>query len=642
MVSRVFPEDYQRVKSSVFDPRGPAARKWNKLFLAAGLVSLFVDPLFFFLPVARPEFCFEHGISLQIPLTIIRSVCDVFYIVHIAVQFRTAYVAPSSRVFGRGELVIDPWKIAYRYLVKGFWADFMAAIPLPQVLVWAIIPNLADSATSHTLIVLRFTLLFQYFLRLALIYPLSSQIVNATGEMTTETAWVGAAYNMMLYLLASHVSGSIYYLLTVERQQLCWRSVCSQESLCEYRFLDCSQLGDPGRSDWFNSTNVTTLCNPSDSYYLWGIYQISVSNGATTSSFLHKYFFCLWIGIQALCSIGQTYTSSIFTGESIYCIANSSVGLILLALLIGNMQRYLQSITARLEEWRQKKTDTEQWMHHRQLPHELRQAVREYGQFKWVATQGVDEETLLNSFPADLQREIKRHLCLNLVRQVPLLDQMDARMLDAICERLKPAFCTKGTFLLLEGDPVDEMYFIIRGHLESYTTNGGRTGFFNSSSVGPGDFCGEELLSWALNQRHSDALPLSTRTVEATSEVEAFRLTSEDLNFVASQFRRLHSRELIHKFRFYSHQWRTWAACFIQAAWRRYKRRRGPGELGPIGRPLTTTISDEMEIFVPKPGSGLEVYSARLMHMRRAASKNTKPAPTGLSPLENQLQLGSL
>lgn len=32
-------------------------------------------------------------------------------------------------------------------------------------------------------------------------------------------------------------------------------------------------------------------------------------------------------------------------------------------------------------------------------------------------------------------------------------------------------------------------------------------------------------------------------------------------------------------FRFYSHQWRTWAACFVQAAWRRYKKRKEAAEL---------------------------------------------------------------
>lgn len=82
------------------------------------------------------------------------------------------------------------------------------------------------------------------------------------------------------------------------------------------------------------------------------------------------------------------------------------------------MQTYLQSTTVRLEEWRIKRTDTEQWMHHRQLPQELRMSVRKYDQYKWAATRGVDEEALLKGLPLDLRRDIKRHLCYDLVRRV--------------------------------------------------------------------------------------------------------------------------------------------------------------------------------------------------------------------------------
>lgn len=188
--------------------------------------------------------------------------------------------------------------------------------------------------------------------------------------------------------------------------------------------------------------------------------------------------------------------------------------------------------------------------------------------------------------------------------QVPLFDQMDERMLDAICERLKPALSTEGTFLVREGDPVNEMLFVIRGNLDSYTTNGGRTGFFNSCRIGPGDFCGEELLTWALDPRPSIILPSSTRTVKAISEVEAFALIAEDLKFVASQFRRLHSKQLRHKFRFYSPQWRTWAACFIQAAWRRFKRRKGAGELKAREHPAAVQPQqsfDRFEAVMPAP-----------------------------------------
>ncbi|KAL3375016.1 hypothetical protein AABB24_006490 [Solanum stoloniferum] len=238
------------------------------------------------------------------------------------------------------------------------------------------------------------------------------------------------------------------------------------------------------------------------------------------------------------------------------------------------MQTYLQSLTVRLEEMRVKRRDSEQWMHHRVLPPELRERVRRYDQYKWLETRGVDEESLVQNLPKDLRRDIKRHLCLNLVRRVPLFENMDERMLDAICERLKPSLCTERTYIVREGDPVGEMMFIIRGRLESVTTDGGRSGFFNRGILKENDFCGEELLTWALDPKSGSNLPPSTRTVKALTEVEAFALEAEEVKYITSQFRRLQSRQVQHTFRFYSQQWRTWAASFIQAAWRRHTRRK--------------------------------------------------------------------
>lgn len=146
-------------------------------------------------------------------------------------------------------------------------------------------------------------------------------------------------------------------------------------------------------------------------------------------------------------SLGQNLSTSTYVGEIIFAIIIATLGLVLFAQLIGNMQvciafhyccvfyvnttwvvidlwvviiwqRYLQSSTVRLEEWRVKRNDTERWMHHRQLPPELRQSVRKYDQYKWVATRGVDEEAILRCLPMDLRRDIKRHLCLDLVRRV--------------------------------------------------------------------------------------------------------------------------------------------------------------------------------------------------------------------------------
>ncbi|CAN0890257.1 Probable cyclic nucleotide-gated ion channel 16 [Linum grandiflorum] len=213
-------------------------------------------------------------------------------------------------------------------------------------------------------------------------------------------------------------------------------------------------------------------------------------------------------------------------------------------------------------------------MRHRQLPPDLQERIRRFVQYKWLATRGVDEETILRALPLDIRRQIQRHLCLALVRRVPFFAQMDDQLLDAICERLVSSLNTKDTYIVREGDPVNELLFIIRGQLESSTTNGGRIGFYNSINLRAGDFCGEELLTWAINPSARMHFPLSTRTVRCLSEVEAFALRAVDLKFVAKQFKRLHSKTLQHAFRYYSHQWRTWGACFIQAAWKRFKQRK--------------------------------------------------------------------
>ncbi|KAJ4979916.1 hypothetical protein NE237_010696 [Protea cynaroides] len=620
----VISEDNERGKT-ILNPRGSVIRRWNKIFLVACSISIFVDPLFAYLPeIEASESCIQIGISLEVALTVLRSVADVFYFIHIFVQFRTAYVGPSSHAFGRGEIVTDLSKIALRYLGGSFWIDLLAALPLPQVFVWAIIPNQNGSTIVNGKYALIFILFFQYLPRLYLIFPLSSQIVNSTGDVKG-TAWGGAAYNLALFILAGHVLGACYYLFSIERQESCWRELCSQQMPpCEYSFFDCHEIDNPSRANWFNSSssNITTLCLPStnNTFIQFGLYINGINLGVASTSFFVKYFYGLWWGLMNLSSLGQNNTSSTYVGETIFAITIPILGLVLFALVIANMQTYLQSNTMRLEDWRNRATDTEQWMHHRQLPQDLRQYVRRYSQYRWVATQGVDEGTLLKDLPFDLRRGIKRHLCFDLVRRVPLFDQMDERTLDAICERLKPALRTQGACIVREGDLVNEMLFIVRGDLDTYTTDGGRTGFFNSCVIGPGDFCGEELLTWALDPRPSIILPSSTRTVKVISEVEAFVLSAEDLKFVASQFRRLHSKEIRHTFRFYSHQWRAWAACYIQAAWRRFKKRKEASGESP-----RATLSDQMDRSLLQPGMSLaSKFAARLVaSTRRSGSGNS-------------------
>lgn len=582
-VSRVvFSEDLKTSERKIFDPQDKSLQMWNRLFVVSCIIAVAVDPLFFYLPVVDdPSNCLNIDWNLAITATVLRTLLDVFYLVHMAFQFRTAFIAPSSRVFGRGELVIDPVQIAKRYCLTSFrfGIDILAVLPLPQVIIWMYIRSRTGSAVLTVKNALKFIVFFQYFPRFYRIYPLTSEVTKTAGVFT-ETAWAGAAYNLILYMLASHVVGACWYLLAVEREDSCWQKSCHNNSpVCKLDYLYCGNNKDDGFINWSKISSGTlfdTDCPVgSDEPFNFGIYSNALSSRIVASrKFVQKYFYCFWWGLQNLSTLGQGLITSKYVGEVVFSITLAVLGLILFALLIGNMQTYLQSLTIRLEEMRVKRRDTEQWMRHRLLPEDLKKRVRRYDQYKWLETRGVNEENLVQSLPKDLRRDIKRHLCLGLVKRVPLFGSMDDRLLDAVCERLKPSLYTEDTYIVREGDPVDEMLFIIRGHLDSVTTGGGRTGFLNRGFLKQGDFCGEELLTWALDPKSGVNLPSSTRTVRALSEVEAFALRAEDLKFVASQFRRLHSKQIQHTFRYYSQHWQTWAACFIQAAWRRHCKRK--------------------------------------------------------------------
>lgn len=237
-------------RKAYLDPTSPKLQRWNMFFVTTCLAAVFVDPLFYYLPyVDNQRNCVGISDGLKKSVTVFRTITDFFYIVHMCLQFRTAYIAPSSRVFGRGELVTDPKKIAARYLRKDFWVDLVAVLPVPQVglcfsnhllfqiftssvsafhggslfwgfvflssfawlwqfMIWVVIPNLTTNTPSiDTKNALRFIVFLQYFPRLFRLFPMTSKIINTTGVLM-ETAWAGAAFNLLLYMLASHVSRS--------------------------------------------------------------------------------------------------------------------------------------------------------------------------------------------------------------------------------------------------------------------------------------------------------------------------------------------------------------------------------------------------------------------------------------------------
>lgn len=126
--------DDEGSRKKILDPQGSFLQKWNKIFVLTCFIAVSLDPLFFYIPIINGEKkCLDLDRKLELTACILRSFTDIFYLIHIIFQFRTGFIAPSSRVFGRGVLVENSLEIARRYLYSYFIIDVLAVLPLPQV-----------------------------------------------------------------------------------------------------------------------------------------------------------------------------------------------------------------------------------------------------------------------------------------------------------------------------------------------------------------------------------------------------------------------------------------------------------------------------------------------------------------------------
>lgn len=82
------------------------------------------------------------------------------------------------------------------------------------------------------------------------------------------------------------------------------------------------------------------------------------------------------------------------------------------------MKVFLLAVMAKKRKMQLRCRDMEWWMKRRQLPSQLRQRVRHYERHRWAAMGGQDEIELIKDLPEGLRRDIKRFLCLDLVKKV--------------------------------------------------------------------------------------------------------------------------------------------------------------------------------------------------------------------------------
>lgn len=572
----------------VLDPRAKWVQEWNRVFLLVCATGLFVDPLFFYaLSISDTCTCLFVDGWFAVTVTVLRCMTDALHVWNMWLQLKMAKqsfttVGAATAVDWSAAAWTTSRSVALRYLKakRGFLFDLFVILPLPQIVLWVAIPSLLERG-SVTIVMTVFLIifLFQYLPKIYHSVCLLRRMQNLSGYIFG-TVWWGIALNLIAYFVASHAAGACWYLLGIQRAMKCLKEKCRVTGGCGTRILSCKQpiyyggttsmVRDGPRFLWALNKQVRSACLDSGDNYDYGAYKWTVQL-VTNNSRLEKMLFPIFWGLMTLSTFGNLVSTTEWL-EVVFNIIVLTSGLLLVTMLIGNIKVFLHATTSKKQAMQLKMRNIEWWMRKRHLPAGFRQRVRNYERQRWAAMRGVDECEMIRNLPEGLRRDIKYHLCLDLVRQVPLFQHMDDLVLENICDRVKSLIFTKGETITREGDPVQRMLFVVRGHLQSSQVL--RDGLKSCCMLGPGNFSGDELLSWCLRRPFIERLPPSSSTLVTLETTEAFGLEAEDVKYVTQHFRYTFVNEKVKRSaRYYSPGWRTWAAVAIQLAWRRYKHR---------------------------------------------------------------------
>ncbi|KAL6529750.1 hypothetical protein OROGR_015373 [Orobanche gracilis] len=400
--------------------------------------------------------------------------------------------------------------------------------------------------------------------------------------------------------------GACWYLLGIQRAARCLKEQCMITNGCNQRMTACQESIYFGTSDlirqgtrfmWGENKNARSKCLENFDNFDYGAYKWTVQL-ITNNNRLEKILFPIFWGLMTLSTFGNLESTTDWL-EVIFIIIVLTTGLLLVTMLIGNIKLgwvMLQMYKFEMDRdyfVRPKRSEARViGLTQAHLCGVLtRDNIEETGDaIEDEEYRMVDEKTTSADVVQTESSELREAALGSDARgrrvrddtksargakegyQVPLFQHMDNLVLENICDRVKSLIFTKGETITREGDPVQRMLFIVRGHLQSSQVL--RDGLKSCCMLGPGNFSGDELLSWCLRRPFIERLPPSSSTLTTLETTEAFGLEAEDVKYVTQHFRYTFVNEKVKRSaRYYSPGWRTWAAVAIQLAWRRYRHR---------------------------------------------------------------------
>ncbi|KAG2667507.1 hypothetical protein I3760_15G118400 [Carya illinoinensis] len=347
----------ERIGKKVLPKRKPSAQFWYNFLAGSCVISVSVDPFFFYIPVINEVGkCVDFDRKLYSVIVCLRTLLDGISLVDIILPFLRSCLHKEKETKGDTSV----WLRIKRYLKVA--NDIIAILPIPQVLFLILFSKMRGYKSLNTRKVLSGFVLFQYLPRAVRVYLSWTKVFMHRNTMVIHLSktviLLKAGFNLFLFIIASHVLGGLWYFFSVLRETACWHLACENRTECDLSSFACNDRSiSYGNFTFLNDSCPIAI--PNTKAFDFGIFQVALQSGIVESmDFPRKTLYCFWWGLRNLSSFGSNLQTSPHFWENGFAVLTSITGLVLFVCLLGHLQMYTQwEASKQLEEAKQRELE---------------------------------------------------------------------------------------------------------------------------------------------------------------------------------------------------------------------------------------------------------------------------------------------
>jgi len=252
------------------------------------------------------------------------------------------------------------------------------------------------------------------------------------------------------------------------------------------------------------------------------------SNPVEEDSVMAVYIIALhWAMATALTTGVSTVTASTSV-EQIFCVFMMLMSSLLYACIFGQVTTLVESLDQINRRYQSELHRFTEFASIYRLPLSLRGRMYAHVHYNWQISRGVNVDTVIDSLPGAMRRDIQMFLLSSIVANFPIFANTPVNFIGAVVEKFRTELLVANEYVFTADEPGKHLYIIHIGRVEVITAEGVVVG-----KLSDGAYFGEIAILADVRR---------TSSIRTVCRCHFYKLSKEDFNEVLEGFPELRDR----------------------------------------------------------------------------------------------------